>query len=239
VQLFFSQNITGNKIILDEDESRHCIKALRKKTGDVIEVVDGRGNYFVASIIDDNIKKTIAVINETKNNWNALPCKISIAIAIAKNPVRFDWFCEKATEIGINEIIPLITERTEKRKINTERIRRILISAMKQSGRALLPGLKAEMLFHDFLTTTNNYSAYQKFIGWCETGEEQHLKNLYRKGNDVLLLIGPEGDFTNEEVNVAELNNFIPVSLGKSRLRLETAGIVACHIVNLLNDEYP
>jgi 16S rRNA (uracil1498-N3)-methyltransferase len=237
MQLFYSNQISKTDIILDEEESKHCVKVLRKRAGDIIQVVDGKGNYYEAIINDDNNKKTVARIQFTIANWNVKSFRICMAVSLAKNPDRFEWFCEKATEIGVNEIIPLIAERTEKRKLNTARIEKILLSAMKQSGKALLPVLKKEVLLVDLLKNINAYNDYQKFIGWCETGDEKHLKKMYRKGNDVLMLIGPEGDFTRDEVNAAVQHNFIPVSLGKSRLRLETAGIVACHIVNLLNDE--
>jgi len=209
---------------------------LRKKTGDEIEVVDGKGNYFRASIADDNFKKASAIIIEKTERWHVQPYRVSVAISLAKNNDRFEWFCEKASEIGVNEIIPLIAERTESRKLKTDRIHKIIISAMKQSGKALLPELKNEIALKDFYNTIRQYAEHQKFMGWCETGEEQHLKNLYQKGNDVLILIGPEGDFTNDEVDAAIQKGFIPISLGKSRLRLETAGIVACQIVNLLNE---
>jgi len=209
---------------------------LRKKQGDEIEVVDGKGNYFRASVTDANFKKTEATIIEKTERWHVQPYSVSIAISLSKNPDRFEWFCEKATEIGVNEIIPLIAERTESRKLKVERIHKILISAMKQSGKALLPELKKETQLSDFLKSMQQYNQHEKFIGWCEIGEEQLLKNLYQKGSNALILIGPEGDFTKDEVDVAIQNEFVPVSLGKSRLRLETAGIVACQIVNLLNE---
>jgi 16S rRNA (uracil1498-N3)-methyltransferase len=162
--------------------------------------------------------------------------KVVIAMALSKNPDRFEWFCEKATEIGVDEIIPVITERTEKRQFKPERIQKILLSAMKQSGKALLPKLHEVLTFSALIKKTENYSNYNKFVGWCETGEEQHLKHLYEKGNNAFILIGPEGDFTKQEVDHALQHNFQPVSLGNSRLRMETAGVVACHIVNLGNE---
>jgi 16S rRNA (uracil1498-N3)-methyltransferase len=237
MQLFFSKDIDGKKIFLNEDESKHCIKVLRKKSGDLIDVIDGNGNYFIARIENAAFKATEAIIVERRKNWNISPYKISIAVSISKNPERFEWFCEKATEIGIHQIIPIIAERTESKKIKIERINKILISAMKQSGKALLPEIIEPVKFPDFIKSDEKYTDYRKFIAWCETKEERHLKNYYKKGEHALILIGPEVDFTNDEVTAAKQSNFIPVSLGKSRLRLETAGIVACHIVNLLNDE--
>ncbi len=236
MQLFFSQNILDNIITLDEEESKHCTKVLRKKAGDEIEVVDGKGNYYIATISEDNFKSVTAVVKETILNWKVNHFKVVIAMALSKNPDRFEWFCEKATEIGVNEIIPVVTERTEKRQFKPERIQKILLSAMKQSGKALLPKLYDVVTFSELIKQTENYSDFDKFIGWCETGEEKHLKHLYNKGNNAYILIGPEGDFTKQEVTAATMQDFQPVSLGKSRLRMETAGVVACHIVNLGNE---
>jgi 16S rRNA (uracil1498-N3)-methyltransferase len=236
MQLFYSENITGNIIILNEEESKHCGRVLRKKLHDEIEVIDGKGNYFKAVIIDENFKEVIAEIKETVSNWKVNNYSITIAMALSKNPERFEWFCEKAAEIGVNEIIPIVTTRTEKKQFKPERIQKILLSAIKQSGKALLPTIQPEISFKDFLKNNAKYSSYQKYIGWCETGLDIHLKNKYTKGYNAIILIGPEGDFTKEEVDVAITENYLPVSLGNSRLRMETAGIVACHIVNLLNE---
>jgi len=236
MQLFFSQNIFDNIITLDEEESKHCTKVLRKKIGNTIEVVDGKGNYYIATIAEDNFKSVTAVVNEIMLHWKVNNFKVVIAIALSKNPDRFEWFCEKATEIGVDEIIPVITERTEKRQFKPERIHKILLSAMKQSGKALLPKLHELVAFSELIKQAEHYRNFEKFIGWCETGEEKHLKYLYNKGNNAFVLIGPEGDFTKQEVDAAIIQNFQPVSLGSSRLRMETAGIVACHIVNLENE---
>lgn len=236
MQLFFSQNISDNLITLDEEESKHCTKVLRKKVGDSIEVVDGNGNYYKAIIAEDNFKSVTASIQATIKNWKVNNYKVLIAMALSKNPDRFEWFCEKVTEIGVDEIFPVVTERTEKRQFKPERIQKIMLSAMKQSGKALLPKLHDVVTFSELMQQAENYNNYQKFIGWCETGEEKHLKHLYEKGCNAFVLIGPEGDFTHEEVQNAVAKHFQPVSLGNSRLRMETAGVVACHIVNLGNE---
>jgi 16S rRNA (uracil1498-N3)-methyltransferase len=158
MQLFFSENIIDNIITLDEEESKHCTKVLRKKTGDAIEVVDGKGNYYVATIAEDNFKSVSAVVKDTLPNWKVNNFKVVIAMALSKNPDRFEWFCEKATEIGVDEIIPVITERTEKRQFKPERIQKILLSAMKQSGKALLPKLHEVLTFSALIKHTENYS---------------------------------------------------------------------------------
>lgn len=236
MQLFYSENIIDNLIALDEEESKHCTKVLRKKVGDSIEVVDGKGNYYTATVAEDNFKAVTAVVNSTTRNWRVNNYKIVMAMALSKNPDRFEWFCEKATEIGVDEIYPVVTERTEKRQFKPERIQKILLSAMKQSGKALLPKLHDVVDYSALVKQSENYNNHQKFIGWCETGEEKHLKHLYEKGSSTFILIGPEGDFTKQEVDMAIAHHFQPVSLGNSRLRMETAGVVACHIVNLGNE---
>jgi 16S rRNA (uracil1498-N3)-methyltransferase len=236
MQLFFSEIILDNVITLDEEESKHCTKVLRKKVGDTIEVVDGKGNYYTATIAEDNFKAVMAVVKSTTKNWRVKNYKIAIAMALSKNPDRFEWFCEKATEIGVDEIFPVVTERTERRQFKPERIHKILLSAMKQSGKALLPKLHDVVDYSMLIKQSGKYNHYQKFIGWCETDEGKHLKHLYEKGNSTLVLIGPEGDFTKQEVDMAIARHFQPVSLGHSRLRMETAGVVACHIVNLGNE---
>ena len=236
MQLFYSENITGNIITLNEEESKHCGRVLRKKLHDEIEVIDGKGNYFKAVIIDENFKEVIAEIKETVSNWKVNNYSITIAMALSKNPERFEWFCEKAAEIGVNEIVPLVTTRTEKKQFKPERVQKILLSAIKQSGKALLPVLQPEVSLKQFFKDSTQYSQHEKYIGWCETGLETHLKNQYTKGKNVVILIGPEGDFTKDEVDMAISENYKPISLGNSRLRMETAGIVACHIVNLLNE---
>lgn len=236
MQLFYSENIDNNTIVLNEEESRHCGKVLRKKNGDIIEVVDGKGNYYEAIIIDENYHKVVASIYERISNWKVKPYQVSLAVAVAKNHDRFEWLCEKVTEIGVNTIIPIITERTELQQIKKERLEKILLSAMKQSGKSLMPVLQKPIFLNNFLQGIAEYNNHQKFIGWCETDESVHLKNLYQTNENALILIGPEGDFTDSEVTLAQQQGFKAVNLGSSRLRLETAAIVACHIVHLCNE---
>lgn len=236
MQLFYSENIDSNTIILNEEESRHCGKVLRKKNGDTIEVVDGKGNYYRCIITDEHYQKVVAAIHERIKNWQVKPYQVSLAVAVAKNHDRFEWLCEKVTEIGVNTIIPIITERTELKQIKIERLEKILLSATKQSGKSLMPTIQKPISFNDFLQNLNAYKNHNKFIAWCETDESVHLKNLYQANQDAIILIGPEGDFTDNEVAEAQKQEFMAVNLGSNRLRLETAAVVACHIVNLMNE---
>ena len=235
MQFFYSPEIPlSGTFTLDADESRHCLRVLRKKIGDAIEAVDGKGNLFSAEIISDKGKLCELKITGHQKNWGRRNFSLTIAIAIPKNMERFEWFLEKATETGIEEIIPMVTEKTERAKMNAARMNKILISAMKQSGIALLPLLHEPKKFSEIVST--DFPAAQKFIAVCDWQSElKHLKNLYQKGSDALILIGPEGDFTHDEVQLAIRKNFQPVSLGKSRLRVETAGVVACAGIAWMN----
>ena len=232
MQLFYSPDASPSTFTLDADESRHCLRVLRKKTGDHIDVVDGKGNLYHAEITGDKGKlcemKTISVEKEyCKRHY-----KVSVGIALPKNNERFEWFLEKATEIGIDTIYTILTKRAEKKKVNLERCRKIIISAMKQSGKAYLPEIKEPTKLSDIISISEK----QKFIAVCGMEDIQHLKDAYQKGMNALVIIGPEGDFTEEEVDLSIANGFVPVSLGRSRLRVETAGVVACHAINLLNE---
>lgn len=222
--------------MLDSGESRHCLRVLRKKRGDRVQVVDGNGNLYEAEITGDRAKTCELKIISHEKNYGRRDFKVSIAIAIPKNTERFEWFLEKATEIGIDAIIPMLTEKSERSTLNTARLRKILVSAMKQSGKAYLPVLHEPSRFSDMMVS-GILASEQKFIAVCSREHTlPHLKSKYQKGKDALVLIGPEGDFTGGEVKLAAASGFQPVSLGASRLRMETAGVVACHTVNLMND---
>lgn len=235
VQFFYSTQIDVHNITLDHDESRHCLRVLRMRVGDRVEVVDGKGNLYDAEILNDRDKQCGLLIISHKKHFGKRDFKISIGMALPKNVERFEWFLEKATEIGVDEIYPVITERSERVKLNMERVRKILISAMKQSGKAYLPVLHEPRNFSDMMIT-GVMSDLQKFIAVCGVENSSHLMDAYIKGKDALVLIGPEGDFTSGEVKLAQSNGFEPINLGKSRLRVETAGVVACCVVNLVNE---
>lgn len=228
---FFVENLNDKMIKLDEDASKHMINVLRMQKGEEVLLTDGKGKRAKASIIDDNRKKTIVEIlssevePERKN-------KIAIGISLIKNASRFEWFLEKATEIGISEIIPLICTRTEKEKFRFDRMQTILISAMLQSQQCWLPVLHEPTEFEKLILL----SFEQKFIAHCEESKRQQLSSHLNNSGSQLVLIGPEGDFTSEEIEHAIKNDFLPVSLGTTRLRTETAGIVAAALLKSYSD---
>ena len=233
MQLFYASNVLGNEIVLDETESKHAIRVLRLNAGDKVQVVDGSGGFYTAKITNPHPKKCKLAILETKKECGKRRFKLHIAIAPTKNNDRFEWFLEKATEIGIDEITPILCEHSERKTIKPDRLEKILISAMKQSVKAFLPKLNQMVSFNDFI---HKNDASKKYIAHCNDGEKPHLKNEIEKNENVIILIGPEGDFSPEEVQQAKITDFKEISLGPSRLRTETAGIVACHIVNLVNE---
>lgn len=229
--LFYTPDIQNNSE-LPFEEAQHCIKVLRKKEGDEIFLTDGKGFFFDAEILQANPKHCI--VNILKNihqskGWNF---NLQIAFAPTKNIDRIEWFVEKATEIGIDRLSPLLCQYSERKEIKTQRIEKILVSAMKQSQKALLPQLDEMQSFSEFIKKKFDG---KKFIAHCYPQEKKQLKDVYNKGEDALILIGPEGDFSEKEVGEALNCGFQSVSLGESRLRTETAALVACHSVHALN----
>jgi 16S rRNA (uracil1498-N3)-methyltransferase len=225
---FYVENLESASLILNEDSSRHIVQVLRMQKGEKLLLTDGKGKKAEAEIIDDNRKRCAVNImaveaeNERQNG-------VAIAISLVKNASRFEWFLEKATEVGVSEIIPLICERTEKEKFRYDRMHGILVSAMLQSQQCWLPELHEPTEFKKIISE-KNYQ--QKFIAHCIEGEKRSLtfepvNRLTRQ----LILIGPEGDFTSAEIQLALQNNFQPVALGHTRLRTETAGIVAAALL--------
>jgi 16S rRNA (uracil1498-N3)-methyltransferase len=230
-RLFFIPAI-GEKLELPEEEARHCIRVLRLSQGNEITLTDGKGFFYVAEITSVFGRRCAVTIKETIFQEPLWKGHLHIALAPAKNTERNEWFVEKAVEIGINELTFLNCRFSERRTINAERITKIMVSAIKQSVKARLPKLN-EMT--DFNLFVSQEFKGQKFIAHCREGNKFLLKDVVRKEENVLVLIGPEGDFSEDEVRRAEENGFISVGLGKSRLRTETAGLVACHIFNLIN----
>ncbi|MEP7166002.1 MAG: 16S rRNA (uracil(1498)-N(3))-methyltransferase [Ferruginibacter sp.] len=228
---FYSEEIKPGsaQLVLSEETSKHIVQVLRMQNGEQINLTDGNGNLFNAEIIDDHKKKCTVKILSTVYQQPSEK-KITIAISLIKNASRFEWFLEKATEIGVNEIIPLICGRTEKQHFRFERMKGILISAMLQSQQTWLPALREPVKLAKFITSEFKG---QKFIAHCEdeSNKEQLTKKLINNSTDKLILIGPEGDFTKEETGGALQNSFIPVSLGGTRLRTETAGVVAATLL--------
>ena len=244
MQLFYAPQIIQNDFVLDEIESRHCIQVLRKKVGDKIQIVDGEGGMHKAVITHAHPKKCAFAIEES-SNFPKRPFGIHIVIAPTKNINRFEWFLEKATEIGIDQITPIITQRSERKKLRADRLQKILITAMKQSVKAHLPKLNEVIPFKKFIAQagtdsvlgdqSNSSSRLFKGIAYL-ADNTQPLSKVYKRNENAVILIGPEGDFTSEEINFALQQGFEGVSLGSSRLRTETAGIVACHTLHLINE---
>lgn len=218
---------------LPEEESQHAVKVLRLQVGDTIELVDGKGTLYHAEITFTHPKHCEFNIISQEDNYNPQPVHLHIAIAPTKNMDRMEWFAEKATEIGITEITPLLCDHSERKVIKNERLEKILVSAMKQSKKAFLPQLN-EMTGFDHFMKSHNHS--NGFIAHCYEQDKRLLSSSYKAGSDVVVMIGPEGDFSEREVELAIQLGYVPVSLGKSRLRTETAGIVACHTVQLINE---
>lgn len=229
--LFYTPDIQPLTELPDE-EAAHAIRVLRMKTGDELSLTDGKGCFYRAEIDEITHKHCIARITETLPQAPLWTGHLHIAMAPTKNMDRTEWFVEKATEIGFDELTFLNCKYSERKVIKTERIAKIMVSAIKQSLKARLPILNEMTDFGKFITRPFDG---QKYIAHCYEGEKPLLKNLVRKGENALVLIGPEGDFSEEEVQKAIANGFTPISLGRSRLRTETAALVACHILNLQN----
>lgn len=223
-QLFYTPKIENGLALLDEEESRHLISVLRKKPGDRLDITDGKGKFYTGELAECGKKHALARILTSTDEIKERSFHIHIAMAPTKNMERFEWFLEKATELGIDEITPVLCKRSERETARNDRMEKILVSAMKQSLRATLPKLNPLTPFRD---AVKNTSEKQRFIPWC--GEEglPHIKNCIQHDSDVVILIGPEGDFTPEEAALAMSNGFLGVSLGATRLRTETAGIYA------------
>lgn len=236
MQLFYHPGICENdkQIVFPKEESRHIVKVLRKKTGDLLNVTNGSGTLFKTEIITATSQSCVAKIIEVKIEERP-PNYLHMAVAPTKMNDRYEWFLEKATEIGIQEITPVICDHSERRKIKSERFERVIQSAMKQSLHLRIPVLNEAKDFSEFIKT--GFSG-DKFIAHCDNERDRKsLKNVVKAGRKTTILIGPEGDFSAEEISLALENNWIPVSLGKSRLRTETGAIAACHTVALANEE--
>ena len=222
---FFEENFPDyDQFILSEDSSRHIVQVLRMKDGEQIQLTNGKGYVLTAEILSAHKKKTEVKIFE-KVFIPQPVAKVSVAISLIKNASRFEWFLEKATEIGVSQIIPLICKRTEKTHFREERMKTILVSAMLQSRQARLPELSVPVKINELIKST---AYHQKFIAHCLAVAKKELKNAVTgKTSSKIILIGPEGDFTTDEIDAALEQNFIQVSLGETRLRTETAGLVA------------
>ena len=235
MQLFFSTNIKNNVIILDKVETHHCMNVLRHSIGDDVSIVDGRGNFYKGSIFDLKNKVCFIKINETVFNFDKKTHYIHIAISPLKNHDRIEWFVEKAVEIGIDEISFIHCSRTVRKKIRINRLQRISETAIKQTIKATLPKINPLIHFNDFIENSNFNSQFICHLESKVRNDIYYYKKDVIKDKKSCILIGPEGDFDSQEIDLAIDRKFKPLSLGPSRLRTETAGIVACHLLNLIN----
>ena len=233
MNIFYTPFVHENMCVLDENESGHCIRVLRMKKGSRVKLVDGKGTLYEGYISDPDPRACEITFSEIIRNFEKRNYRLHIAISPLKNSDRFEWFIEKSVEIGIDEITPLICRNTEKPGIKYDRINNIIISAMKQSLKAFLPVLNKPLTFKDF---KNLKISGTRIIGHCHMeGERSNIDLVYKKGDDAVIMIGPEGDFTSEEIAEAIDIGYAPVHFGRSRLRTETAGIAACHSIYFIN----
>ncbi|MGW9685975.1 16S rRNA (uracil(1498)-N(3))-methyltransferase [Flagellimonas sp. 2504JD1-5] len=234
MQLFYNPSLDNSfkQFFFTPEESKHIAKVLRKKEGDVLHITNGRGYLFEAEILVADPKKCKAqIISEDKS----IPKRYSLHLVVAPTKMndRYEWFLEKATEIGVDEITPIICERSERKTIKMERMERVLQSAMKQSLQTFLPKLNPPITYKQYLEQDIKGL---KFIAHCDEGEKMELKRRVAADKDITILIGPEGDFSAAEITLAQEKGFVPVSLGNTRLRTETAAIVACSTVSIINN---
>lgn len=232
MNVFYLENAQIGIISFPEDESKHIVKVLRMREGDTFCVTNGKGSLFDASIVDAHPKRVAAELSNMRNGYDTKDFNLTIAVAPTKLNERMEWFLEKATEIGIDNVKLFSSYHSERRAANVERFKKIVISAMKQSVKSYMPQIEDIQAFDKIVK--QDFDG-QKFIAWIDDGVNEQLCDLYIKGENVMVLIGPEGDFSKEEVELAVNHGFKPVSLGKARLRTETAALVACHTIQLIN----
>src|SRR5476651_1990990 len=234
MQLFYTPDIDPShpQYFLSEEESKHCIRVLRLEAGAEVQLIDGRGTLYTAQIKDAHPKRTILQITNIVTEFNKRNHYLHIAVAPTKNIERLEWFLEKATEIGIDEISLLICQRSERKEAKAERLNKIITAAIKQSLKAYHPILNEAVPFSKFIAQSKTT---QKMIAHCEPGDKADLRQLVKPNGNYLILIGPEGDFTPKEIADALQNGFEPITLGNSRLRTETAALEACFEINFLN----
>ena len=231
MELFFSKDIAGGICRLDADESGHCIKVLRHRSGDEINVIDGEGSLYRCRIISDSPKGVEAMVTESVEDWGGHPYRLHLAVCPTKNNDRYEWFAEKACEIGFDELSPIIGEHSERRILKTARVEKILVSAAKQSLKASVPAVNEPVSVKEFISA-NKDADHLKLIAYCFEDERvprRSIKAVLEEydGTEIIAMIGPEGDFSKEEAEAALSAGFIPVHLGDSRLRTETAALTA------------
>lgn len=234
MQLFFTEHTNENQFTLDAEESKHLIKVLRKTQGDRVHFTNGKGCLYHCIIIDANPKKAIIKIEEREFQPED-DYYIHLAISPTKNSDRMEWMVEKLTEIGVHEITFMESEFSERSHLKLERLEKKIIAASKQSLKTWLPKLNPVRPMNE-LVKDSEFNSYQRFIAYVDKENDRHLFDKAKPDNAYLILIGPEGDFSNQEIQLAFDNHFLPCSLGKSRLRSETAAVAAVHTLQLINN---
>lgn len=238
MEIFWTEDIAGGICRLGEEESAHCVRVLRHRAGDRINVIDGHGTMYECTLVADSPKGAEARIEQAHQNWGGHPYDLTMAVCPTKNIDRYEWFAEKATEFGVDRIVPVIGEHSERKILKPERMNRILLSAAKQSLKASIPELSDTISVRDFIEGTAGTDAL-KMIAYCfEDGQERHSIREVLENNDakeVIVLIGPEGDFSREEADAAVAAGYVPVHIGESRLRTETAALASVSMIYYRN----
>ena len=232
MELFYSRDIEGGFCRLDQDESGHCIKVLRHRSGDEISVIDGCGTLYRCRITSDSHKGVEAAILSSEKGWGGHPYRLHLAVCPTKSNDRFEWFAEKACEIGFDELSPIIGEHSERKVLKTPRVEKILVSAAKQSLKAAVPIVNEPVSVKEFIKAAESEQNTLKLIAYCFEDERVPRRSIKEvlnsfEGTDIVVMIGPEGDFSHSEAEAALAAGFIPVHLGESRLRTETAALTA------------
>jgi 16S rRNA (uracil1498-N3)-methyltransferase len=237
MELFYAYEADGRSCRLDADESGHCVRVLRHRAGDEIHVIDGLGTMYRCRLTDDSPKGAEAEVLKAFPGWGGHPYRLTVACCPTKNNDRFEWFVEKATEVGVDRIVPTIGERSERKVYKTDRALRIALSATKQSLKARIPEIAEPISVKDFICHSEPAPESLKLIAYCFEGDTKRISIQEAlqgyDGKDVTILIGPEGDFSPEEAHLAVEHGYIPVHLGASRLRTETAAVLAATAVYL------
>lgn len=231
---FFKDDISEKEFEAYPEESKHIAKVLRMSVGDQAAFINGKGFLYTCNLLDANAKKCRFAVVKKEFFPKSTKYNLHLVVAPTKNISRFEWFIEKACEIGITEITPIQCEHSERIRIKKDRLEKIIISAMKQSQQVWMPKLNELVDLSEFLNNDSNQQ-YQKFIAYVSKDHQNILKDRYLKGSDAIILIGPEGDFSDAEIKTAIGQDYEPISLGENRLRTETAALVACHTIVLLN----
>lgn len=233
MHVFYTPDITADTYVLSEEESKHCTRVLRLGTGAQVHLIDGRGGLYEAEIVEASKKNVTLKVMNTQLEYQKRNHHLHLVVAPTKNIERLEWFLEKATEIGIDEITPVICDRSERRVVKEDRLYKVITSAVKQSLQAYHPVLNPQINLSSFLKQSNDS---EKMIAHCINGQPRnYISEIVQPGQRYTILIGPEGDFTAAEIELALQSGYKPLTLGNTRLRTETAALAACFEVNYLN----